>query len=353
MPNSTITNSKVGKQSGQIFAHTTDYQVPAMFANRNRSRRELAEFVMETGKGKDEIAIVSDLLGSGKTFLVELALSETQGIESNPDILICGDIDDDDLDDSAGQGLCIIDEWDIKASPKTLNRGIAQISLFKEKYPDKPLIIIGDRTLKGGLLRSNLQEKFTLTDISMEVLNPSFFELALGNRKMSQFGDEHKDTIIIEDQLKAALVPDWGPDTVAVFREVLRGLKEMADELPTNDAACMIGGAEARKWIAKESLDDMPDNIKTFYNRFLEHLIGSDLTQIQPFESSDMANFIASGGSKEKVVEDYLVPLCRAGILGATGIPTFSDDLSDYDRYPGPYLPSPRTMVRATYSIGL
>jgi len=337
-----FSNREIASLAGQIFAHTAAFQAPAMFANRDDSRQALASF-LDPGRRDRRILLISDLLGSGKTFLMDLVIGQLQLAESKP--LICGKNKPKIMADRARFGAVFIDEWDIKASPKIIVSALAELETY---LPEArvPVVLIGDNTLKGERMRQRLGSLAEVHPIPMEQLNPAFFTLALDTR-LEYAAKRREAEPILAPELQAAIVPDW-PQSVATFREVLRTLSQMAGHLPVNDQPCRMGEVEAGKWLAGLPLDGLGERRLTFYRRYLDALL-ERRADIAPMRLEELQALVPGEQGQADFFKEVVEPLARGGLIGALGNPIFSEDGTDYLRYPGPYLPTVQTMVRLTY----
>ncbi|MFD1624578.1 hypothetical protein [Azospirillum griseum] len=337
-----FSNREIASLAGQIFAHTAAFQAPAMFANRDDSRQALASF-LDPGRRDRRILLISDLLGSGKTFLMDLVIGQLQLAESKP--LICGKNKPKVMAERARFGAIFIDEWDIKASPRTI---VSALAALEEYLPEArvPMVLIGDNTLKGDGIRRRLGSSAEVHPIPMEQLNPAFFTLALDTR-LEYTAKRRELEPILAPELQAAIVPNW-PQSVATFREVLSTLSQMAGHLPVNDEPCRMGEAEAVKWLAELPMEGLGDRRIAFYRRYLDALRERG-AGIAPMSLEELQALAPNERDQADFFREVVEPLARGGLIGALGNPTFSEDGMEYFRYPGPYLPTVKTMVRLTY----
>lgn len=356
-----FTNRQMIDTSSTIFAHTDAYNLPAMFANRFSSRQFLEKTLKDGGR---RIVLISDILGSGKTFLMnmvqgELGLADTKA-------LICGRVTAGQL---ATRAPVFIDEWDIKANPR---RMVSTLSLVEAKLASDetagPVVLLGDLTLRHDGFQERLRAmNVPLEMVPMEPLDPGFFNLAMRNRltrafQTLQIGEADEAAVtdralsILDERLEAALVPDW-TTTSANFRDVFRALTEMAALVRVDDAAASIGEREARLWlehdhVAPKGLSDDQSRFITKFVDLLRSIIDrSGWSAIRPFDAVDLQR---DCGFADMSVDDFrsavIEPICRApSLLSAVGAPRLALDGSGYDRYAGPYLPGIFTRVRTAF----
>ena len=326
-----------------LFAHTDAYNFPALFANRDASRQFILRHIQ---LGDPQPIVVSDILGTGKTFLVNMVLNELGLGDQKP--LICGRFKPQQISDAK---LTIIDEWDIKANPKRFQQSLDIIANAQNRGP---LILLGDLTMKSAGFMHALGSDVAY--VPMEPLNPKFFRLAMQQRaeRVVQMGIA-PDFAIIDPKLEAALVPDW-PSTSANFRDVLKALMQMAGHLPPVNEEGMIGAAEAQAWLAQHAPQPgMSALQKRFYEEFTVYLRGIVHTQgwdaIRPFEERTLRSDLGFEDLSDEAFRIEVVePLARTpGLVSAMGQPQVSTDGSYYDRFPGPYLPGTYTRLRTAF----
>ncbi|MFZ1641921.1 MAG: hypothetical protein WAV07_10945 [Candidatus Contendobacter sp.] len=330
-----------------LFAHTDAYNFPALFANRSDSRA----FVVERVQAKDpRVILVSDILGSGKTFLVNMVVNVLG--QQNNRTLLCGRIRPGDLGTSP---LAIIDEWDIKANPKRFRQ---TLTLVKEVHAksETTLILLGDFTLKSNGFRQAMGGEAALAYVPMEPLNPAFFNLAMKNRIDRVRGTEDPTGAererFIAPELQAALVPDWTV-TSANFRDVLKALLQMAGHLEPVDQVGMIGEREAKAWLHEHAPQGMSEAQQRFYREFVVYLRGivhdgGGWPAIRPMAEGTLKSDLGFANLSDEAFRlEVVEPLARSpGLVSAMGTPEVSEDGSYYDRFPGPYLPGTYTRLR-------
>lgn len=356
-----FTNRQMIDTSPTIFAHTDAYNLPAMFANRFVSRRFLEEALTEGGA---RIVLISDILGSGKTFLMnmvqgKLGLADTKALS-------CGRVSAAQL---TTRDPVFIDEWDIKANPR---RMVTTLSLVEAKLASDetagPVVLLGDLTLRHESFQERLRKlNVPLETVPMEPLDPGFFDLAMRNRlkrALVTLGivEENVEAIpdqvsaVLDERLKVALVPEW-TTTSANFRDVFRALTEMAALVRVDDAAASVGEREARLWLDHDHVapkglsDDQSRFIAKFVDLLRNMIASSGWPAVRPFDAVVLQR---ECGFTDMTVDDFrstvLDPICRApSLLAAMGSPRLALDGSGYDRYAGPYLPGTFTRVRTAF----
>jgi hypothetical protein len=341
-----ITNRQLVQYADTLFAHTDAYNFPALFANRHISRQLILNQLAAPRPG---FMVVSDILGSGKTFLVNMVLNERKGSAS--EMGICGRLQPAKFD---GKDLIIIDEWDIKAAPKRFTKSLKEIEEFRTKN-DTPIILLGDYTLKSENVLKRLGSIAPVEIVPMEPLSPDFFDLAVRQRVARVLNadpdDLGEDVNVITAQIREALVPKWEL-TSANFRDVFRALMQMAEMLEPSLENGAISHREASSLLNKRTPKGMSSDQEAFYSTycaFLKDTVGRGGWQaVQPMDESILKCLpgVASR-SDDAFREEIIDPIARTpGLISAMGTPHFSADGETYHRFPGPFLPGIDSRLR-------
>ncbi|CBS87284.1 hypothetical protein [Azospirillum lipoferum] len=345
-------------QAEILFAHTAAYNLPAAFANRFDSRSQLKQSLQQSIENK-QIALIADMLGTGKTFLVEMVISEMTEMKETQ-LLLCGRNKTEAMLASARSGGAVfVDEWDIKANPKAFEKGL----IWLEEYfnaESHPAVLIGDYTLRSPWVRKRLEALGVVSDIPMEPLSQPFFELAMRQRLWFAFkarygADSSYETVSKEDaafidrDVLDCVVPPWQA-TNATFREVFRTLTELGHHIPVTDAPARIGPDEAIRWLAGQAGKKLTDTQQGCLDALVAHLrprFREGDRQIAPWSLDDLAA-IVGGRPDDAFMADVVEPLARIGIISSIGTPEVRDDGS-YIRRPPPYLPGIFTRMQAMF----
>jgi hypothetical protein len=345
-----ITNKDIIDAALVLFAHTDAYNFPATFANRVDSRAFLSKRV---GSRSPEITVISDILGTGKTFLLQMVQGEL-GLKDRR-ALICGRVDPVSI---ATEEPVFIDEWDIKANPKRI---IQTLDLVKAKMRTQagPVVLLGDYTIKSDEFTGLLEEIAPTAYVPMEPLNPSFFQQAMNQRlarAAENLGKPFEGKPIISAELVAALVPDWPQQTSANFRDVFRVLTQMAQHLEVrSDVDGRIGADEARSWLKTQAQTGMSAEQERFYDAYIAHLQKlvreGGWEMIKPLSEKDLQAVTAFETKEtERFRIEISEPIARTpGLLSAMGHPQINFDGSVYHRFPGPYLPGIVSRLRVVF----
>lgn len=352
-----LTNNQIISQSNALFAHDARFNLPTAFANRVETRDEFQKHLTNN----KNIIIVSDLLGSGKTFLTEMV----QGNMNLPEegMLLCGRCKLDDIKSRSHDDTTpvFIDEWDIKANPKKMLETLAHIEIFCSES-NQPLVLIGDYTLRSTNMQEQLKEFNRNVEIlELEALLPDFLRLALRNRVVHAFKSSIEDVAKYNDEPTAleqewinfidaplfnALVPNWQV-TPAVFRDVFRILSELSRYLTPDDSRCQIGKGHVRSWLTKQPLRINLEQ-RQFLLRFIDGVKQKE--EVNPYTSEQLCTMFGIDDISI-FTKDIIEPLVRMGVLVSMGKPYLQD--GKYIRYPEPYLPGSKARIAAVYDIAL
>lgn len=345
-------------QAEILFAHTASYNLPAAFANRFDSRAVLKSALSEAIENK-RIAVIADMLGTGKTFLVEMVLAEMADMKETQ-LLLCGRNKTDAMVAAARRGGAVfVDEWDIKANPKAFEKGLNWL----EEYfgsESRPAILIGDYTLRSPWVRNRLTALGAVSEIPMEPLSQPFFQLALRQRLWfafkSRFGADSTyeavaadDAAFIDKDVLDCVVPPWR-ETNATFREVFRTLTELGHHIPVTGDKARLGPDEAIKWLTgqgEKKLTPAQQNCLNGMVAALRPLLQGSDRQMAPWSLDDVAGFAGQPGD-DAFMTDVVEPLARIGVISSIGTPEIRDD-GAYVRRPPPYLPGVYTRMLAMF----
>lgn len=353
-----FTNNEIHMVRDIVFGHDSSFNLPAAFANRVISRDFLAtgvkgiEYPIGSGdNAKSSLTIVSDLLGAGKTFLVEMVLKDVGIPVDSSSFLLCGRNKPEVMESAGQHGALFIDEWDSRKSPRVMSKALEWLENYLET--DKtPVVLMGDYTLKSDSVISRLEKHRPINQVPMESLDQEFFLLAVKARLAYAFKDTYFDESHILDPAKvpdeaisflssdiiSALVPNWN-QTNATFRDVFRSLHQIAKELPLDENTCLLGEREVRRWLkAQSGAMDLEREQQSTYSYFLESARGAAQMMSTPLmETDELFADLGKNYDLEDFLGTILNPLARGAIISAMGIPSITED--GYVKYPGPYLP--------------
>jgi hypothetical protein len=355
----TITNRDLVQSGSAIFDNTGSYAFKGAFANREVSTEFIVGSLQE---GAPKTLIVSDLLGAGKTFLIEkIRQSYGEHPGTQPVDITSADFyrkikDKLEVKDKTGKltPFIVIDEVDNKSDLDDLRNALTELSDLRVSER-VPIIVLGDYTLRSG----RLDEFVGIGEgklVPMEQLTREFFVLSVSMRVKSVLnradGDEELGSIFEDDFLRR-LVPDL-EKPCATFRQTLQLLRELIPLLPgTTDAACFSLPLFGKYWKDRvvPHLSERPRTAYVRLRNFVAEIQGGDPSretlQLQPVSSIELADIM---GMKDMDIDDfidlYLVPLVRKGLLRYLGNP-FEKGEDENARYPEPYLPMPVVLLDA------
>ena len=339
-----ISNKTLINHAVQIFAHTAAYQFPALFANRETTFKQVKDLMDKTAREKQTI-VISEGLGSGKTFLVDM-IKHQHGLTAK--LLRCGQFSLPEMEEAAGLGAVFVDECDIKTRPQAIKKTMKHAAAYLGKQK-APLFLIGDYTLRDKTLLAPLEQHSQVTVLELEPLNPKFLFLAMTSRIRHVLQSKF-DKTIFDPELIRHLTPDW-KITPADFRKVLQILMELSHRLPVDDADCLIGAREVKSWLSSRNSKGMSHARQKAMERYYDWL-GKQKpgeTELKTQEEEELrslmdpeGNFDDAGFSRE-----ILQPLARGGALRSMGIPTFEGN--SFNRHPAPYLPSVASLLHVAF----
>ena len=336
-----ITNAQAIDQRDILFASTHGFNFAGIFANRFESKKVLGNQITSPGSN----VLISDKLGSGKTFLMEAVIGEL-ALEKTA-LWKFGQFPADDADLSDRE-VVFIDECDIKLPARRWRAAFERLVEWRAKL-ECCFVFIGDYTL----LSATVLEKFAgprPSMVPMENLDQDFLRLALKNRFSMAFGerfsalnlknpsqlpDEMVD--IMAPEVWQALLPAWDVST-NVFRDVFRFLHQIASMLPADSQPMRVGQDLVSQWLAHNRISFESEMQKRLFDKLAQECASG--YQGEPIESTDLARLINVGtNDMDKFHHEVLEPLARQGLLISQGNPSINWDNLSYDRYPGPYTP--------------
>lgn len=347
-----ITGMQLKRISPQIFAYSAQYQVP--FYGRTASIAETKEKAGNLQPG--QVLIISQPLGTGKTFLVTHMISTglidvpiganfltARGIADNPDAM-----------DSYPSDILIVDETDIKSPYKKLKLGMTQLQSYLDKT-GKRAIVLGDFVLRNDDLKGILHKPEQV--LGFESLDEGFLRGALEMRLRFFAANElgggvDLDQLISEDLIKA-FTPEWIL-SVNSFRGVFSLLQEVvADDrlVKFNRNPVKLDLSMIMEHLQRQQIE-LDTEEQEEYLRILQEYIretypmGRGLTRgFQKDELYQLAESADIDVDYDDFEEDILDPLALEGLLISNGIPTFND--GTFIRRPLPMVPSLKLLLSA------
>ncbi len=369
-----VTNKEIHERGGQLFAHGPSFQMPGTFANRIDSSKVLHDYL--NSSTTQDIPIISDLLGSGKSFLVDVVTGRKYPDERITALSI-RKLRTEVPGDYGDLPLIILDEVDIKTPYRLIKMKLELIKEFLRANPDKRFLLVGDYTLRNeekvlSILPSETKFKY----VDLEELNKKFFIEALvprihlyicgANVADPEEYTKHKETCdkepdFFEEEFLDFLLPNTEP-VVATFREVLTTCSDIYREVPIDTKKCEISGIEYEFWLKKQArgrLDQSQENFLSWLYDFINAEYKLNKLSNKPMKAMSTSFFRDRCPLGIKTDEEYERKILRpftargeqAGLLKSFGIP-YSKDTSADGRTPGPYLPTIRCFLEARYGEG-
>jgi len=345
-----ITNKDVLMKSIQLFAHGPAYQDMSMFVDREKSKQEFSECTKNPSVSR--LVIVSDLLGSGKTFLIDVA---TRFFTEKVDPILIRRLNESELTSRSQAPFIVIDEIDIKTPYKITEKNLKLADTMLCEI-SKMLVLVGDYMLRNEKVLSMISHINEKAFVKLEPLDVRFF-LQATKARVKRFLEVDDEIELFDPDLLDFLVPRTEIG-IATFREVLSILQGVVQELPYDTGKCCISGREVSSWFKKKIKVALDLEEKRVFYRWLMSYIREDYEKgrqnrsyvMKTLETSILRELCPIGNIKsdEEYEQMILKPFAAVNILKSLGIP-FGKGEGLMDRYPSPYLPSVETFLHAKY----
>ncbi|HEX8597016.1 MAG TPA: hypothetical protein VF952_00685 [Chloroflexia bacterium] len=361
-----VSNQWVAEYRDKLFANTASYNTEIPMAGRKEPTEQLRRLL--TNKDGLNCAVISDLLGAGKTFFLTHAridLVRTRQIDEERQIvtLFTDQVGKGRVpDDAARAKVLIIEELDRKKRHGYLLGALEAVVQWL--HEDKKAILTGDYWLKAPealkVLEDLRVEHIPLEPLTKDLLLEAV-ELRLGHWLQSlglvQGSKKAKKEAskvvqeMFDPKLLQVLVPRTDPP-VATFREVLGLIKDLALSLPLDHEPCRFTVDTFREWDATYRRGRLWSDEQRFFVEALYQVIrdrAGDGSFWRPLDIDEWLEIIPEAEEFEDDLESEIIaPLARTGALVPMGIP-YSDPAREKDFRP-PYLPSVRTFAQALLS---
>lgn len=333
-----LTKSDVRLNGDRLFAHGQGFTVPSHFANRDESQEDLIRFIKAARDTSDSCRIycVSDLLGSGKTFLLSTVLNKLQASSVVPVSMSDGLEEGLSIGAASLENVRLTDEWDIKVDTfQEWSTALEVVCTFARQFRGT-LVIIGDRTLKCPFVKNKLEAVAIVKYVDLEPLSPIFFAKALAARLDAQF--KEPTAPFIDEELLDLLVPDWS-ETGATFRSVLKILYELSQVMPNTKEPCAIGRQEVAGLLgAKIQPQSKFVNDVATVRKTIVDILRSNRGNFTSLSDAQVADILHEDPGAPKLHE-VITTLVRQQILVPVGVPNLDDKTGTYHTIVGPYLP--------------
>lgn len=329
-----LTERDVSLSSSRLFAWGQGIQVPTPFANRELSVAALHALFRSASDSRTRIVCVSDLLGSGKTFLINKVRNDLSGT-GPPVLMLSGSLYSALVRASPPEyeSIRIVDECDVKATSNMWWSGIEAIKSFLKDWRGT-IVLIGDQTLRSDAVRNSLTELADVDYVELDPLTRDFFVLALQTRVADCFNNESAMPFI-DEGLIVALIPHWS-SPVATFRSTFSILEQVARRMVPSARRCFIGRDLVEEWLVEHGSVLNNAAAKVAAQRLVE-LARSAGEDLEPLDDISLAEYLSLNPGSS-AFDEAVLALHRAGFLFGAGIPELSRS-GDYKKIRPPYFP--------------
>lgn len=348
-----ITCTDLKRCCQQVFTYSARYQAP--FYGREQSIAEMQEKVSALQEG--ETLLISQPLGTGKTFLVNHMISEGRlDVPRNASFLTAKGIAENpkSVEQFPGE-ILIVDETDIKTTYKKLSAGMEIL----QKYLDttnKKAIVIGDYSLRDAKLQGLLRKPTLL--LNFEPIDRAFLQGATLQRFkkfMSKFIDpEFRLDDVLDPALLDYLTPEWMKQ-VNSFRGIFSLLQIVVNNekyIKHNSSKAFLELSMFKEYLTdNDGVDLNAEQIE--FLCLLKEFIASEYPKgvgiTKGFTKDTLYQLAQSEGINvdyEDFTEDILNPLAHGEYLVSCGIPTYQNGV--FIRRPEPYVPSLQLLLAAS-----
>lgn len=347
-----ITGMQLKRLSPQVFTYSAQYQAP--FFGREHS---VAETKKKTAQLRPaQSLLISQPLGTGKTFLVNYMISKeqldvprgvsfltTKGIAENPECLRA----------FPGETL-VVDETDIKTTYKKLEDGLKKLQAYLDET-GKTAVVLGDYSLRNQKLRDNLREPEQV--LEFEAIDEPFLRGVLEQRFRAFLKEELPADFSLEQVIAPDLIQAFTPEWILSVNN-FRGMFSLLQSVVNDDRLVKHNSSPVRLELSmvmeylKKQEDELDDEAQETYLRLLRDYIretypmGRGLTR--GFQMDELYQLAESAGldvEYEDFADDILYPLAVEGYLISYGIPTFEN--GEFIRRPLPMVPSLKLLLSA------
>ncbi len=357
-----VTDRWVAEQAEKIFAHSPAYNADIEMAGREDALRGLRGILqVESGPRS---AVISDMLGAGKTFFLQHAFSaftEEKLFDEERDVATIDyrDATRKDFLGTVKARILIVEELDRKTELEPIESAVEAVARWLDE--NRSVILTGDFALRNPELLAAFAPKGGVRSVEMEPLDNRLLKRALYLRvykglRQKGLSDEDAHTQagagvddMIAPELLAALLPRTEPP-VATFREILRILQEMAKYLPLDTTQCRFSPDIYLEWSEREGRTRRRRGKTAEFVVQLHDEIRRRLEVGEPWRPLHLAEWPwltrltpEEQATYETEVMDVLV---REKVLLPMGIPYAPPARR---RTPGPYVPTVLTFLAAIF----
>ncbi len=348
-----ITNKDLKRCSQQVFTYSAQYQAP--FYGREKSIIEMQNKTAALKSG--EVLIISQPLGTGKTFLINHMISEGRiSVPRNSNFLTAKGVDEnpDSMNQFPGD-ILIVDEVDIKTTYRKLMGGMSNLQEYLDNS-DKKAIVIGDFSLKDPKLSCCLHNQQMLTDF--EQLDREFLRGVL-NQRFQYFMPDYLDAdFCLEDVIDTELInylsPEW-MKTVNSFRGVFSLLQSVVNSdkyVRFNNDKAYLEISMFKEYLTDDDSLDLDEDVQYEFLNVLKKYISSEFPKGVGITSGFTIDELYQLAQMDEIEIEYddfadeiLYPLAVSDLLVSTGIPTYDDNDGRFIRRPAPFVPSLKLLL--------
>lgn len=348
-----ITNKDLKRCSQQVFTYSAQYQAP--FYGREKSIIEMQNKTAALKPG--EVLMISQPLGTGKTFLVTHMISEGKiNVPRNSNFLTAKGVDENpDLMKKFPGDILIVDEVDIKTTYKKLTGGMSNLQEYLNKS-EKKAIVIGDFSLKDPKLSGCLHNQQMLTEF--EQLDREFLRGVL-NQRFEYFMPDYLDAdFCLEDVIDAELIkylsPEW-MKTVNSFRGVFSLLQSVVNSdkyVRFNNDKAYLEISMFKEYLADDDSLDLDEEVQYEFLNVLREYLRSEFPKgtgiTNGFTIDELYQLVQTGEidmEYDDFAEEILYPLAVSDLLVSTGVPTYDEEDGQFIRRPAPFVPSLKLLL--------
>ena len=346
-----ITNKDLKRCSQQVFTYSAQYQAP--FYGREKSIIEMQKKTATLKPG--EVLVISQPLGTGKTFLVNHMISEGKiSVPRNSSFLTAMGVDEnpDSMKKFPGD-ILIVDEVDIKTTYKKLTGGMRNLQEYLD-YTGKKAVVIGDFSLKDPELSGCLHNQQMLTDF--EELDREFLCGVLTQRFQYFLSDCLDADFCFEDVIDPELINYLSPAWMKMVNS-FRGVFSLLQSVVNSDKYVRYNNDKAylelsmfKEYLADDDALELDEDVQYEFLKILKDYLRSEFpkgTGITRGFTIDELYQLAQMGELDIEYDDFaddiLYPLAVADLLISTGIPTEND--GQFIRRPAPFVPSLKMLL--------
>lgn len=344
-----VTNKDLKMCNEQIFSYSAAYQVP--FFGREDAIEEIQELNKNLKPG--ETLVISEPLGTGKTFLVNYMISSGKlDVPTGASFLTVRGIaeEPESMDAFLGDTL-VVDEADVKTPVKKLVKGLGMLAEYL-KESGRKAILLGDYSLKNQNISGKLEHTVSLLkfgDMDKVLLKGVLEERFQHFLELKEFLVEE----VMEEELLDYLVPEW-MKSVNSFRGIFSLLQQVvANEkyVRYNSERAFLTVEMVHDFLCNDDSMQLETEQRKFFELFCEFMKemypkGKGITT--GFKVEELYDLAKNGGinkNLQEFAEDILYPFATADLLVSTGVPEYEGSGSSFVRRPAPYVPSLRLLL--------